>query len=105
MLVAQKSPFFVKMGASHGNSSRKNGDESSKEAAKIAATPVPLGMCPAVSQAAGLEASPTIDSQTTVVAALGLAAVSHHFAGDDVGGGRFAGRAVRGGPRFLRDVL
>jgi hypothetical protein len=40
------------------NPSRKNGDESSKDAAKAAAAPVSVGRDSAVSHAAGLEASP-----------------------------------------------
>jgi len=58
-LVMQKSPFFTMMGWYHPVPSWKNGDESSKEAATIAATPVSDGIRAAVSHAAGLEASPT----------------------------------------------
>ena len=54
------------------NPSRKNGDESSKEAAAIAATAVPDGIRAAVSHAAGLEASPAGDLSATVATPVGF---------------------------------
>ena len=68
------------------------GDESSKEAAAIAAAPVPVGIRAAVSHAAGLEASPTSRSQATFPAAVGPAAAGAGLAGDDLDGGRFRAR-------------
>ena len=85
----KKSPFFAMMGWYHPAPSWKNGDESSKEAAAIAAAPVPVGIRAAVSHAAGLEASPTSRSQATFPAAVGPAAAGAGLAGDDLDGGRF----------------
>jgi hypothetical protein len=56
-----KSPFFVMMGAAsnrHSPGLRKNGDEGSTDAARLAATAVVDRLCPTVSYADGLEASP-----------------------------------------------
>jgi hypothetical protein len=82
----QKSPFFIMMGEFNVNSSRKNGDESSKEAATIAAAPVSDGFRAAVSHAAGLEASPTGRSPAAAPAAVGFTASGLGAAGDDLDG-------------------
>src|SRR5271157_86584 len=103
-LVAQKSPFFAMMGGFHPHPSRKNGDESSKEATEIAATRVVDRVRAAVSHAAGLEASPTMCRRSTFEAAMGLAASGAGSGGDDLGRRRLRVRAVRGGTRVLRDV-
>src|SRR5579871_3315823 len=87
------------------NSSRKNGDESSKEAAKVAAAAVPVGICAAVSHAAGLEASPTSGPPAAPQTQMGSAAPRPGAARDDLDGGRFRVRAVRGGTRVLRALL
>jgi len=55
--------------------------------------------------AAGLEASPTGRAPAAAAAAVGFTAAGLGAAGDDLDRGRFRGRAVRGGPRVLRDVL
>jgi hypothetical protein len=83
----QKSPFFTMMGWYHPFPSWKNGDESSKEAATIAAAPVSDGIRTAVSHAAGLEASPTDRSPAAAAAALGFTASGLGAAGDDMDGG------------------
>ena len=75
------------------------------EAASIAAAPVSDGIRAAVSHAAGLEASPTGRVPAAAAAAVGFTAAGLGAAGDDLDRGRFRGRAVRGGPRVLRDVL
>jgi hypothetical protein len=86
-LVMQKSPFFTMMGWYHPFPSRKNGDESSKEAATIAAAPVSDGIRAAVSHASGLEASPTGRSPAAAAAAVGFAASRLGAAGDNLDGG------------------
>src|SRR5579871_3627887 len=68
------------------NSSRKNGDESSKEAAKVAAAAVPVGICAAVSHAAGLEASPTSGPPAAPQTQMGSAAPRPGAARDDLDG-------------------
>src|SRR5258708_38474674 len=98
-LVVQKSPFFAMMGWYHPSPSRKNGDESSKEAASNAAAPVSDGVRAAVSHAAGLEASPTGSSQATCPAAVGFAAAGLGAAGDDVDGRGIRARTLRSGSR------
>src|SRR5262245_9288781 len=92
-------------GECHLAPSRKNGDESSTEAAAAAKTPVVDRVRARVSHAAGLEASPTSRSEAAVVAAVGLATPGDRVADDDLGGGRFAGRTIRGRPRVLCHVL
>ena len=83
----QKSPFFAMMGWYRPIPSRKNGDESSKEAATIAAAPISDGFHSAVSHAPGLEASPTGRAAAEATAAVGLTASGRDAAGDDLDGG------------------
>src|SRR5271157_2587797 len=62
VLGVKKSPFYGRMGAGPkplSSQARKNGDESSTEAASVAAPAVVDGAPAAVSHASGLEASPT----------------------------------------------
>src|SRR5258708_34947833 len=91
------------MGWYHPIPSRKNGDESSKEAATIAAAPVSNGIRAAVSHAAGLEASPTGRPPAAAQAAAGFAASGLGSGGDDLDGGRFPVGTILGGPRGLRE--
>src|SRR5271165_6435397 len=92
------------MGGHHAHPSRKNGDESRKEATEIAATRVVDRVRAAVSHAAGLEASPTMCRRSTLEAAMGLAASGASSGGDDLGCRKLRVRAVRGGTRIFRDV-
>src|SRR5260370_21126374 len=102
----QRSPFFTMMGWYHPFPSWKNGDESSKEAATIAAAPVINGIRAAVSHAAGLEASPTGRAfAAAAAAAVGFAASGLGAAGDDLDGGGFRTRTLRRRSRVLRDVI
>src|SRR5208337_1395033 len=86
---------------------RKNGDESSTEAASVTAPAVVDGASAAVSHASGLEASPTgraAGDAGTLPPPMGPPALGDHHAGSDLGCGRLARREVRDGARVLRGV-
>ena len=108
VLGVKKSPFSGRMGAGPNplsSQARKNGDESSTEAASVAAPAVVDGASAAVSHASGLEASPTGRAAgTTLPPPVGPPALGDHHAGPDLGCGRLARREVRDGARVLCGV-
>src|SRR3954454_6239766 len=79
----------------HPKPLRTDGDESLTETAEVAATAVPLGLCPPVSHPSGRQASPTGHPHSPQALPLGPPAVADPHLGDDLDHRRLAGRAVR----------
>src|SRR5712692_4227727 len=103
-LGLKTSPFFAMMGVAttpHPPWFRKNGDESSTEAAEAAAPANVHGVRASVSHPTGLEASPTGRASRPPLRAVGPPAVVDHRADHDLVRRRLTAREIRGRSRLL----